>query len=220
MFHAVTYSTSYLFTFPTLIKDLDAWNASVAYAKSTIPDAAYRKAYFCDACVYGSGTSRSIDIVPDLWQAADLFWPQLMSMPKMSFTDFWQWLAKKKYDKHSNLAHKGKKIFPQFGLLISYLLMVDYAYAGLVSPPSMAELANIVKHINAGGVHGLQLLGLLDMASGSTLSNNSIQKAFEDFYHFLDSSLTLEEKMDTGFDIFVVEHLLCKITCLQSHIFG
>jgi len=211
---------SYLFTFPTLIKDLNAWNASVAHAKSTIPDAAYKKAYFCDACVYGSGTSRTIDIVPDLWHAADLFWPQLTSMQKMSFKEFWQWLAKKKYDKHSDLACKGKKIFPQFGPLISYLLMVDYTYAGLVSPPSMAELAAILKHINAGGVCGLQLLGLLDMVSGSTLSKESIQNAFEEFHHFLDSSLTPEEKMGTDFDIFVVEHLLCKISRLQSHVFG
>jgi hypothetical protein len=135
----------------------------------------------------------------------------------MSFTDFWLWLSTGKYTEDSGLAQKGMKIFPQFGPLISYLLTVDYAYTGLISQPSMAEMGHILKRIDAGAINGLRLLGSTSTTPGSSFSAEHIQTLFEEFYKYLDSSLTLEEKVSMGFDVFVVEHLLCKISRLSSH---
>jgi len=91
---------------------------SVAYAKLN-PRCGFREAYFCDACDRLWYISQH-QHCPRFNGKLLTFWPQLTSMPKMSLTEFWKWLAKKKYDKHSDLgARKGKKIFPQFGPLIS-----------------------------------------------------------------------------------------------------
>jgi len=63
-----------------------------------------------------------------------LFWPQLTSMQKMSFQRVLAVVGKRRnMNKHSDLAHKGKKIFPHLDPSFHICWMVDYTYAGLVS---------------------------------------------------------------------------------------
>jgi len=116
---------------------------SVAYAKLTIQMRLTGKPTSVMPVYMALGTSRSINIVPDLWQAADLFWPQLTKHAKDVIHRFLEVVWQRKNMTSTPIWHAREKVFPQFGPLISYLLTVDYAYAGLVSPPSMAELANI-----------------------------------------------------------------------------
>ena len=46
-----------------------------------------------------------------------------------------------------------------------YLLVVDYARAGVVEHPSSEEFCDILRQINAGAIAGLRHLGLLPPAA-------------------------------------------------------
>lgn len=53
--------------------------------------------------------------------------------------------------------------------------------------------------------------GLLECALIQELASpDEVQAAFEGVYNFLNSSLTDQQKASITFDVFIVEHLLCK----------
>jgi len=108
-------------------------------------------------------------------------------------------------------------MFLQFGPLIAYLLTVDYSYTAVVSSPSLDDMANAIARINAGGIKGLEALGILPDTCNMKLDARiaAVKPAFQMFYNFLDKALTAEQKQIIGFDYIMVEHTLCKMARLK-----
>ena len=108
-------------------------------------------------------------------------------------------------------------MFLQFGPLIAYLLTADYSYTGILSSPSVDDMADAIACINAGGIKGLEALGILPDTRNMKLDARiaTIKPTFEAFYDFLDKALTTEQKRIIGFDYIMVEHTLCKIAHLK-----
>ena len=213
VFHTVTFSTPYLFSHAPLLQSLDDWEKSMSRIKNMVAEASNDQRYFCDPTVYGMATRCSVEIVPSLWLAAKCKWTQLSNGEQIGFCKFYHWLAKDTLDNSS----KGQKTFPQFGPLIAYLLTADYSYTGIVSPPSLDDMANVIACINAGGIKGLEALGMLPDTHKMKLDARIaiIKPAFQKFYDFLDKALTAEQKGIIGFDYIMVEHVLCKIAHLK-----
>src|SRR5882762_3992735 len=213
LFHAVTFSTPFLFSHAPLLQSLDAWDESMSRIKVMVAEASTDRRHFCDPNVYGTATRCSVDIVPSLWSAAEGKWMLLSDNNKIGFHKFYHWLAKDMSDNSGN----GQKTFLQFGPLIAYLLTVDYSYTAVVSSPSLDDMANAIAHINAGGIKGLEALGILPDTCNMKLDARiaAVKPAFEMFYDFLDKALTAEQKGIIGFDYIMVEHTLCKIARLK-----
>jgi len=217
VFCAVTFSTPYLFSHPPLLQSLDAWDESMSRIKNTVAEASTDHWYFCNPMVYGSATRHSVEIVPSLWSAAKSKWTLLSNNDQIDFRKFYHWLIKDMLDTLDKLS-KRQKTFLQFGPLIGYLLTVDYSYTGVVSPPSLDDMADTIACINSGGVKGLEALGILPDTHKMRVDARiaAVKSAFEIFYDFLDKSLMAEEKGIIGFDYVMVEHVLCKIAHLKS----
>src|SRR5882762_8527539 len=213
LFCAVTFSTPFLFSHAPLLQSLDAWDESMSRIKDMVAEPSTDRWYFCDPNVYGTATRCSVDIVPSLWSAAEGKWMLLSDNNKIGFHKFYHWLAKDMSDNSGN----GQKTFLQFGPLIAYLLTVDYSYTAVVSSPSLDDMANAIAHINAGGIKGLEALGILPDTRNMKLDVQiaAVKPAFEMFYDFLDKALTAEQKGIIGFDYIMVEHTLCKIARLK-----
>jgi hypothetical protein len=101
----------------------------------------------------------------------------------------------------------------QFGPLLSYLLAVDYAYAGLVEAPSSEDLGREVFRMSRGGYRGIQYLGLFSRS----LTEHDFQETFHDLFRRANEIFTQEEKNGLGWDLFVFEHALCKLCRAMYH---
>jgi len=213
VFCVVMFSTPYLFSHAPLFQSLDAWEELMSRIKDTVAETSNDQQYFCNPMVYGTATRCSVDIIPSLWLAAERKWMLLSDNDQVNFRKFYHWLAKDMLDKSS----KGQKTFLQFGPLIAYLLTADYSYTGIVSSPSLDDMANAIACINAGGIKGLEALGILPDTCSMKLDARiaTIKPTFEMFYDFLDKALTAEQKGIIGFDYIMVEHTLCKIARLK-----
>ena len=96
------------------------------------------------------------------------------------------------------------KVFPEIGNLQAYLLASDYAIAGLATTPTPAEMAVVLQTIDAGGMKGLRLLNL------PCSSLEEVTSSFQYVYEYLSQVIPTAWQQQMKFNIFVVEHSLCK----------
>ncbi|KIY61361.1 hypothetical protein CYLTODRAFT_327312, partial [Cylindrobasidium torrendii FP15055 ss-10] len=94
-----------------------------------------------------------------------------------------------------------------FGDLTSLLLAEDMVYAGLVAKPTLDEFAIVVGKLRKGAAKALMSLGLVSAKA----STQEIAVAFVKVYNSVNNSLTQDEKDLMRFDMFMVEHALCKM---------
>lgn len=144
-----------------------------------------------------------------LWTASKQY-ERLFTIPKQSFMNCFNFLRSVDQPK------KHIKFFG-FGPLTAYLLAVDYAYAGFIELPTVDDMACIIKIIDRGGIRGLRLVGALSGGKSKATEDECIH-AFRTAYTYLDITLTAEEKSATGFDIFTLEHCLCKLARLNTRL--
>lgn len=161
---------------------------------------------FCDSSAYGgSNPKRKPDLVGIYWSRLRKFpWEGLTTQRPIPFMEAYGYFFP-----------TGKARFLELGPLGSYLLTVDYVYAGLVSPPEPNELANLICTLDKGPARALEYLGLVDPKSNDDDELNEDRKkafpgAFLSAYKLVKDSIPGEYHQEAGIDIFVVEHALCK----------
>lgn len=107
------------------------------------------------------------------------------------------------------------------GLLSQYLLCTDLAYAGVIKPPSVTEIAQQIYALKSGGLNGLRLLGYCRKSlnrprNSSESSEDMVIEAFCRFFDDIDARLEDQEKEQMGWDPLMAEHTLCKVTRLSE----
>ncbi|KAF8585817.1 hypothetical protein K439DRAFT_1313646, partial [Ramaria rubella] len=98
------------------------------------------------------------------------------------------------------------KIFPQIGDLTGYLMAVDLCYTELVQWPTACELGELIYNIGWGSYSKMVIQGLIDGKSDCM----DCGRAFRDFNDKVSAALMSEELEKMNFDIFMMEHALCK----------
>ncbi|KAJ7118408.1 hypothetical protein C8R43DRAFT_960374 [Mycena crocata] len=90
--------------------------------------------------------------------------------------------------------------------------------AGVVQPPTVAEVGNIIRGINKGGALGLEMLGPLKPRERGAerrwrlVNVEEVKAGFGKLYTFLDKKLTAAPKGHMIFDRIMTENSLCKLT--------
>ncbi|KAJ7119234.1 hypothetical protein C8R43DRAFT_960164 [Mycena crocata] len=169
--------------------------------------------FFCNPLAYSKRKSkRSPALVAEYWKALSLVdcpdWESNTTNDGgYRFNDCYNFLKKENPSR-----------FREIGSLAAFLLASDFSYAGVVQPPTVAEVGNIIRGINKGGASGLEMLGLLKPrergAKGTwRLANvEEVKAGFGKLYTFLDKKLTAAQKGHMIFDGIMTENSLCKLT--------
>jgi hypothetical protein len=160
--------------------------------------------YYCNKAAFGpSNAGRTTDSAAIYWESSGLAectnW--LFNNERPLFRDQWRFFIRKRIG--------DEKAFPQYGNVVSLALTGDYVYAGKVLMPTVDEMGTVVWEINKGGVAGLRGAGYFD---ADRPSSDATVEAFRDVYDYLNAHLTQQEKELMGFDVIMVEHMLCKFS--------
>jgi hypothetical protein len=192
VYRGITHNTEFLLEHPSvLFKNLDGWNA----VYSTLKKKGYPDNYLCNVAAMGVPTNRSPTFAEFYWKATG----------NSKFTD---WLLGDP-DSPINIIElfdllRSENTFPGFGALTAYLLAADYAIAGAATMPTEEEMGHIIKTIKAGALKGLKRLGYM------CTSAKDIGRAFSGVVKLLETRIPLERRQQMGFNVFMVEHCLCK----------
>ncbi|KAJ3926508.1 MAG: hypothetical protein NXY57DRAFT_905541 [Lentinula lateritia] len=191
-----------LFNTPTL-RELDnggffdsweAWKQFVLHHEQKGDD------YLCNKSAFGRTNGRSHHNAHRFWIASAKLHAKLQE-PSITFTQIIDYIANTKGD-------DSKSLFVTFGVLSAYLFAVDLVYAGCIPHPSLQEIAAIIPKLDKGALHGLLNLGF-----ASSSSEVEIVPAFITLFHRLDcDQKLLPIKKQIGFDFFMLEHSLCKLS--------
>ncbi|KAF9005728.1 hypothetical protein BDZ89DRAFT_966425 [Hymenopellis radicata] len=154
---------------------------------------------FVNARAYGPTDGRSTKNFSTFWDAAFgiqefLFDDKMKVLHNRGFSETIKFLL-------------ARKDLPSFGRLSSFLLVEDLVYAGLVQSPSLEEFAREVGNLKKGAGRALQRM----VPGHPSLSQSDIAQAFISVFEYLDNRLSQETKQLIGFDMFFVEHALCKL---------
>lgn len=161
------------------------------------------KKHYCHPTATGQH-SRFLNIphIPDYWKHAS-DWNDHINCADITLESLLTWLGG---------SVGNKKRFFGIGNLVGWLLASDYVYAGLVKMPEVSEVGEIIFKINAGGKHGLQLLGFnVDTKEACGEAMVSVWTAVHKFF-------TPAEIEEMGLDPITLEHALCKFKRLQPSI--
>ncbi|TFK60160.1 hypothetical protein BDN72DRAFT_905211 [Pluteus cervinus] len=192
----ITHHTQFLLDHKTVFTSIKDWTSTIALKKGKPPK------YFCDPCAYGQAAKdRKIE-------NADIYWTY---SEKEALTS---WLLRQdekiQFIELFNLIRKAH--IPAIGTLTNYLLVVDYAIAGVVIHPEPIQMGQILFKIKAGGIAGLRVLGFPCHTVEET------GDAFELVMKKLAETMTPESKERMDFSVFMVEHALCKLSRLGDKI--
>lgn len=194
LFRGVTFSAPAALQHPTgRFADLAAWNTFVQVNKEK------GNSFLCNVRAYGNGVGRGPRVVLRLWESSAELLERLTAEKKPTFDEIWDHIAT------GRSAKDGEMLYPTMGLLIGYLLCVDLVSAGVLDPPSLDRMGEIVYEIGMGGREGLRKLRLI----GERASKEEVSLAFRSLYDFLQDKFALQFP-DLHFDMFILEHGLCK----------
>lgn len=196
-----------LFTSP---KDFDAALEDCPAVRSSKSTTDY-----CDQGAYGrNNPGRKPDLVPRYWEKVfQTPRPGAINQAAPSFRTFYDFLQPKQSSR-----------FPQIGPLTSYLLTVDYVYAGAVLPPDSKELGALIYELDKGPARALEYIGLGSPKpkEDQDRSEEDLNKLKSDFVDgFLQANALVKEAIPAEYhgivrlDIFTTEHALCKFSRLR-----
>lgn len=155
--------------------------------------------YYVKKSCYGrSQRERSTNLIEGYWKQRHLWntkFDQTMS-PTVELA--YHWLIS---------TEKGKSLFRNIGSLTALLICGDLAEAGLVPMPSAKELGKLIFKVRKGAKEGMTAIGLI----GEEVNEEELGNAFESLDLALKQELTKDEKETMGYNIFMLEHTLCKI---------
>ncbi|KAL0565913.1 hypothetical protein V5O48_016103 [Marasmius crinis-equi] len=194
MFRGMLFNTNYLAdsSNPCVFGSVGHWENAIQQVRSK-SETAVADPYFCDKSAYGScAKDRSLNNAVKFWDAArnQSLNSWLLSGEKVSF--------------ESLFLHLQRPEFPAFGKLTSFLLAADYAIAGAIEMPSPYEVGRIVFRVGLGSLEGLKRMGFLCKDAEST----GLSFAF--IYEHFRARINQERQRQMGFNVFVMEHSLCK----------
>jgi hypothetical protein len=168
--------------------------------------------FFCNKKAFGQTIKeRTWQRYQDYWAVAhsDAFvWP-----PERAFKTTWKNLNNFKDMSVQLVAHDGGLAqWRGVGKLNLYMLAVDMCAAGLVDPPTVDDVAEVVAALKMGAMQGL--------VAGSycvqRCSHLAVRLAFVEFYHNMTDRLTADQTNRFGWSPIVAEHLLCKFVHLLN----
>lgn len=177
------------------------WTSALAMAKSQ----GLQPQDICNKAAYGTTQrGRSPDKAGAYWVAATTIWPELLHKHNATHSGTIPWA--------DGLAFLNRKmpnrsqLLPEIGGLTAYLLAVDLVYAGVFDSPTASSLGTMIFTLNLGARKGMQGLELVT----STVSALEFASAFATLYEAVSDMLTDEESRAMRWDLFVLEHALCK----------
>ncbi|KAL0570957.1 hypothetical protein V5O48_010997 [Marasmius crinis-equi] len=193
MFRGLLFNTKYLADprNPCVFRNLTDWNIAMERARSNVDD--IQESYFCDKNAYGScAKDRVLDNATAYWKASNN--PELNS-----------WLLGEETFTFERLfSHLQRPEFPAFGKLTSFLLAADYATAGAVPMPSAHEVGCVIYKVGLGSLQGMKRMGFpCDDADGTG-------DGFAFVYDHFRKRIDLDRQDQMGFNVFMMEHCLCK----------
>ncbi|GJE97602.1 hypothetical protein PsYK624_138230 [Phanerochaete sordida] len=207
LFRALTFST------PIVTQDQQVWFADLVDWKAFLEDhKAMPDSYFANKGAYGQPNKhRTPAIADDIWRGTVAWVPFLKAhegrqIPPLTMFNFIRFKRNKKNQQVTR--------FPNVGNLTAYLLTADYVAAGLVTPPTAAEMAKLICAIGAGAIGGLEKLHLLPSAARSHTPDN-VEWALRTVMNFMRSALITEEQDLARLDFIMLEHALCKFKRLN-----
>ncbi|KAL0563624.1 hypothetical protein V5O48_018442 [Marasmius crinis-equi] len=204
LFRGILYDTDAMRYEPDsfYFKDYEEWRAFRS-RKDPKTNKAKPEAYFCNPGAYGATKGRKTQNAKEFWEDALILSEELKRHldkdGKRPFVDVLD-IIKKKLDRDGQY---NRKRFYTFGSLSGYLLCVDLAEAGLISPPSLEQVADIVAQLDRGWCSALRALGCVD-------ERVVLREEFITTFNFLDARLTGDHKRALGWNFFVFEHGGCK----------
>ena len=105
-----------------------------------------------------------------------------------------------------------------FGALSQYLTVADMCEIGLVTMPTVDEMAVKIHSLGKGGIMGLQDLGYIPHSIAKP-SRDEVVRAFRSFWEQIENNLSIEEKTEMVWNTVAAEHTLCKVHRLGRHLF-
>ncbi|TDL15276.1 hypothetical protein BD410DRAFT_845315 [Rickenella mellea] len=168
--------------------------------------------YFCDPRAYGPATQRYIENVPFLWEKSQCWetfiHPYAMSGTLVPFNDMQRWLL--------------RKDFKGVGQLTAYLLTCDLVYANVVCTPSPAEVGHFIMLTGGGPYKALNSLGVIgtNVTPGAQFAaeDGPQVQAFVELHQAVgEILLEWEKELIGGYDVMILEHILCKMTRTVKH---
>lgn len=161
IFRGITFATPFFMQGRVLyISDSDFAKARAQMQEKVVNEGHTQPpaSFFCDTRAYGPpNPARKVSLAAGFERAVQnhslagfIARIQASRRCKPSFSECYSFLA-------------NSERFHQLGPLGGYLLTADYAYTGLIQPPTMDELAKIIRDLNKGAVNGLEMLGLIPM---------------------------------------------------------
>ncbi|KAF8956817.1 hypothetical protein BDZ97DRAFT_1925083 [Flammula alnicola] len=212
---SITFGTEFSRNCRTFFTSADDFREACRSTGETAPR------YFCDPGAYGRyNPKKKTDLVDEYWrELQENRWPGLDVLvgERIPF------MVCFRFFRPVDGPH-----FKQLGELCAFLLTVDYVYAGVVEPPSIDDIGQIIQIVNKGAVRGLELTGLLptcfETVSGSKTkpkvsacteglrrAYNVTKKYVEDDF-VVDAALEQSVTHSVGMDYAVVENALCKFS--------
>ncbi|KAJ4498606.1 hypothetical protein C8R41DRAFT_756648, partial [Lentinula lateritia] len=158
--------------------------------------------FICNPHAYGTTKGRVLGNDQRFWTSSQVLYEKL-TRSNISFIGIWKFIT---YGKDN----QKRKLFPSFGNLSAYLLTVDFVYAGCIPWPMLEEVARAIAELSKGALHGLQKMGLI---SKDHFKKEDVEETFKALYSYLDQDEKFAiVKKAVVFDLFMVEHALCKVS--------
>ncbi|KIK60688.1 hypothetical protein GYMLUDRAFT_59403 [Collybiopsis luxurians FD-317 M1] len=155
--------------------------------------------YICNNAAYGPTKEHFADNAHWFWTGSGVLHDKLWQQ-NLSFTELVYFVKDAKDE-------KGGKFFPSFGILASYLLVADLAYAQCAPMPTINEMGSMVWTLQKGARNGLEKLGY------PVKLEIEVASSFKKVYHFLDQDKDFSRiKLGCAFDGIMLEHSLCKLS--------
>jgi len=226
IWRGITFGCQVVLDHPTRYENLAAWEA-IALAHNNDPS------YLCNINAYTTpNNGRTPDLATDYWTAAQTVeedWKKLVSDPDLSYTKLFNFFIQDKpvvpkppkggWPKRAPgqlLPYACQPgLFPQIGNLTAHLLAADCHYALIGTPPPADVMGKTIYTLDMGALNGMQKLGLLQDGPRNAIPQLEVVEAFKNLYAFLDAELSQDHKKHMGFDLIMVEHLICKYSKLH-----
>ena len=159
--------------------------------------------FFCDPSAYGMWTRLRVSTAGTYWRSSGK-------------AEHLRWLTKHGNERieFSDLLRKFTSTdFPNIGPLIGYLIASDYAIAGIAKIPTAKDMGGIIHDIGKGGLAGLMTLGF------KCESREATAAAFEVLYTEMLKRIPYRRRQEMDFNVFVLEHMLCKFKRLSTKLY-
>ncbi|KAG7091354.1 hypothetical protein E1B28_010396 [Marasmius oreades] len=184
VFRGITFHTPSVTHHSGRFDDIETWN-EFRVAYQDKPES-----WFCSNMAYGPTKGRSTKNVTELWKFSEHLHNLLHSSTKPSFFQVVQEL----------------RTLTSWGILTAYLCAVDLVYAQVLDA-SDDDVVEFVVEAGKGAYNALKKLGF----SGTALE---MTPHFRDAYRYVSEKLSEEEKVQIGWNVFIMEHALCKFSKL------